>query len=954
MVTLKPTRFEAADLERTAENLLVVVGEVARELHAGNAALPGVRLDSSLADDFALDSLARIELGARIERTFNVTLSEAALFEADTPRDLLRAVLRTAGSAPLKASAVIADVRSGQAQAAPENVETLGELLAWHVGEHGDRPHIQFYDDYTDGEILTYRELWDGATAVAAGLQGRGLEPGQTVALMLPTSRDYFFAFYGVVLAGGVPVPIYPPVRRAQLEDHLRRQSRILVNCRASMLVATNDAIQVARLLTAAVDTLGHVVTVKQLADHRDTFEWVRRTADDTAFLQYTSGSTGDPKGVVLSHANLLANMRADGHAVGVNPNDVFVSWLPLYHDMGLIGAWFGSLYHAVHLVIMPPLSFLAKPQRWLWALHRYRGTLSAAPNFAFELCLKRVRDEDIEGIDLSHWRVAANGAEAISVHTLEAFCERFALFGFRRESMCPVYGLAECAVGLTFTPLGRGPLIDTVDRDVLARTGRAVPVAAAQSGTDVLRVVACGQPVPRHEIRVVDPAGRELPERVEGRLQFRGPSATSGYYQRPQATTQLFDDDWLETGDRAYIAAGDLYLTGRSKDIIIRAGRNIYPAELEDAIGDLDGIRKGHVAVFGSMDRASGTERVVVLAETRKKSDAAKTELRTAINARAADLMGTPPDEVVLAPPNAVLRTSSGKIRRTATRSLYERGRIGKPAGAVWVQVFRLVSAGILPQLRRAARAARAWAYAGWAWFAFGLLALPAWIITWLPLPRAAIWRCERNLARAAGMVTGTRVEFSGFEHLPPAGEPCVIVSNHQSYLDGIVLLALLPRPLNFLIKSELKRSPALGRPLARLGALFVERFDAAAGIGGMREAANSLEVGAALTVFVEGTFKRMPGLLPFHMGAFTVAAEGGVAVVPVAIRGTRSILRARSWFLRRGCIAVAVGAPIVPPSGGSTWSRSLTLRDAARAYILEHCGEPDLAHESNVVDDR
>jgi 1-acyl-sn-glycerol-3-phosphate acyltransferase len=178
--------------------------------------------------------------------------------------------------------------------------------------------------------------------------------------------------------------------------------------------------------------------------------------------------------------------------------------------------------------------------------------------------------------------------------------------------------------------------------------------------------------------------------------------------------------------------------------------------------------------------------------------------------------------------------------------------------------------------------------------------------------------------------------------------------VSNHQSYLDGIVLLALLPRPPNFLIKSELKRSPALGRPLARLGALFVERFDAAAGIDGMREAANSLEVGAALTVFAEGTFKRMPGLLPFHMGAFTVAAEGGVAVVPVAIRGTRSILRARSWFLRRGCIAVAVGAPIVPPSGGPTWSRALTLRDAARAYILEHCGEPDLAHESNVVDDR
>ncbi len=954
MATSEPIKGETAEREQTAESLLAIVGQVARELHAGNAALPTLRLDSSLGDDFALDSLARVELGGRIERTFDLTLPEAALFGADTPRDLLRAVLRAAGSAPLKARAVIADVRPGQAQAAPEDVETLSELLAWHVGEHGDRPHIQFYDDYTDGEILTYRDLWNGAAALAAGLQGRGLEPGQAVALMLPTSRDYFFAFYGVVLAGGVPVPIYPPVRRAQLEDHLRRQSRILVNCRASMLVTSAEAIQVAHLLTAAVDTLGHVVTVAQLTDHSDVFERVRRASQDTAFLQYTSGSTGDPKGVVLSHANLLANVRADGHALAAKPNDVFVSWLPLYHDMGLIGAWFGSLYHAIRLVIMPPLSFLAKPQRWLWALHRYRGTLSAAPNFAFELCLKQIRDEDIEGVDLSRWRVAANGAEAISAQTIQAFCERFAPYGFRRETMCPVYGLAECAVGLTFTPLGRGPLIDTIDRIALARAGRAAPVAAPHAGTDVLRVVACGQPVARHEIRVVDPAGRELPERIEGRLQFRGPSATAGYYERPEATAQLFDNGWLESGDRAYIAAGDLYLTGRTKDIIIRAGRNIYPAELEDAIGDLDGVRKGHVAVFGSMDRTSSTERVVVLAETRKKSDAAKTELRSAINARAADLMGASPDEVVLAPPNSVLRTSSGKIRRAATRSLYEQGRIGKPRGAVWVQVFRLVSAGVLPQLRRATRAARAWVYAGWAWFAFGLVALPAWLVAWLPLPRAGTWRCERTLARAAGILTGTRVEISGFEQLPPAGKPCVIVSNHQSYLDGIVLLALLPRPPSFLIKGELKSSPLLGRPLANLGALFVERFDAAAGVAGMREAADSLDAGAALTVFVEGTFKRMPGLLPFHMGAFTAAAEGGVVVVPVAIRGTRSILRANCWFPRRGSIAVVAGPPISMPSAGPTWSRALALRDAARAHILEHCGEPDLSHESNAVDDR
>ncbi|CAN0469264.1 unnamed protein product, partial [Phaeothamnion confervicola] len=208
-------------------------------------------------------------------------------------------------------------------------------------------------------------------------------------------------------------------------------------------------------------------------ADHA-RFERAAPDADTTAFLQYTSGSTGDPKGVVLSHANLLANIRADGQGLAVTPQDVFVSWLPLYHDMGLIGAWLGSLYHGVPLVLMSPLSFLARPQRWLWAIHRHRGTLSAAPNFAYELCVSRIADQDLEGLDLSSWRLALNGAEAISAQTMDAFCTRYARHGFRREAMLPVYGLAECTVGLAFTPLARGARIDLIDRKLLAREGRA------------------------------------------------------------------------------------------------------------------------------------------------------------------------------------------------------------------------------------------------------------------------------------------------------------------------------------------------------------------------------------------------------------------------------------------------------------------------------------------------
>jgi len=947
---------DRADVEHASAAIIAIVTEVMHDLHPGRGQHAAVTLDSTLDGDLALDSLARVELGARLERGFDVTLDERLAVEAATPRDLLRAVMKARAGRPLTSSAVTVPVTPHADIALPAGAQTLGEMLAWHVRHHPERPHIQFFDDYSDGAVLSYGDLWHGARSVAGALIARGLEPGERVALMLPTGRAYFVSFYGALLAGGVPVPIYPPVRRQQLEDHLRRQSRILANCRAALLVTTADAIPVAHLLTATVDSLRHVLDADKLGSAAPLEEVVARRADDVAFLQYTSGSTGDPKGVILSHANLLANVRADGAGMGATPADVFVSWLPLYHDMGLIGAWLGSLYHGVRLVVMPPLSFLARPERWLWAIHRYGGTLSAAPNFAYELCLKRVRESDIDGLDLSRWRIAANGAEAISARTLEAFCTRFAAYGFAREAMFPVYGLAECSVGLAFPPLGRGPLIDDIERETLARDGRAVPAAPGLPAHARLRIVACGQPLARHELRVVDTAGRELPERYEGRLQFRGPSATSGYFGRPEATRALFSDTWLETGDRAYIAGGELYVTGRVKDVIIRAGRNIYPAELEDAVGELDGVRKGHVAVFGSPDAESGTERVIVMAETRRQGDAARAALTTAINGLATDLIAAPPDRVVLVKPNTVLRTSSGKIRRAATRALFEQGRLGAHERAVWFQVARLALAGIVPQLRRLRRGLVEKLYAAWAWSVFTSHALAVFVIASLPLPARPVWRMTRSIARSALRLSGLRVALVGGEALPAEGQPCIVVANHQSYLDGMVLTAVLPRPVRFLVKADLAGSALLRRPLERLGALFVERFDRSAGVATTRTTGAAFTAGAAVGVFAEGTIKRMPGVLPFHLGAFVTAVEAGVPVVPLAVRGTRSLLRAGSWWPRRGQVTLTLGAAVAPCAAGgdddARWRAVLALRDATRAHILAHCAEPDLAHESNVVE--
>ncbi len=514
---------------------------------------------------------------------------------------------------------------------------------------------------------------------------------------------------------------------------------------------------------------------------------------------------------------------------------------------------------------------------------------------------------------------------------------------------MLPVYGLAECSVGLTFSPLGREPRIDTIDRATLARDGVARPLAPDAGGVDVQAVVGCGLPLAGHEIRVVDGANRELPERHQGRLQFRGPSATSGYYRNPERTATLFAEGWVETGDLAYIAGGELFLTGRSKDLIIRAGRNIYPAELEHAIGELDGVRNGCVAVFASTDARQATERLVVVAETRRREADAREKIAGAIRDCVIDIIGMPPDAIELVKPNSVLKTSSGKIRRAATAARYASGRLEEAERALWLQVATLVAAGVGPQCRRALRAAGTIVYAGYAWAVFSVLGSLAWLVALPPLPRAVTWALAHRLARVLRVAAAVPLAQTG-RPPPPA---TVIVANHQSYLDGPLLLSLLPHPVTFVVKGELAAHWYLRIPLRHLGVRFVDRFDRARGAAEVDATVNELRADEPLVVFPEGTFKRMPGLLPFRLGAFATAARSGRAIVPIAIHGTRSILRAGSWLPRRGAVRVVIGDPVAPDAALPEWPGAIALRDAARRHILGHCGEPDLVHESNVVDE-
>ncbi len=947
-----PTRYfdGIADEDRLLDVVRGLVSELGHQ-----RALASVSPVSHLERELGLGSLERVELLLRIEQTFGTRLDDRVLADADTVQDLISALNAVNGSpaaAPLRTDVTTRGPKTpsgGIAEGLPA-AKTLQDVFRHRGRADAAKTHLIFFEDEGESPSLAFGELFAGAERVAAELAQRGIGRGDSVAIMLPTSREFFLTFAGTLLAGATPVPIYPPFRADRIAEYAERQSAILENAGARLLITFREAEHVAKLLKPRVSSLEGVVTAAALIESRATAPLgpqLHSRGEDLALLQYTSGSTGNPKGVMLTHANLLANIRAIGEVLAVRSDDVGVSWLPLYHDMGLIGSWLMPLYFGLPVVVLSPLAFLSRPVRWLRAFHRYHATLGAAPNFAYELAATKVSDADIEGLDLSAWRAALNGAEPVLPATLDRFAARFAGCGFRGEALLPVYGLAESSVALTIPPPGRGPRVDRVERGAFEHEGRAVPAPPDAPPDDriVISFVSVGPAIPQHEVRIVNDRGEDAAERVEGQLWFRGPSATRGYYRNDAATAALFPqgaaEGWIDSGDRAYRAEGEIYITGRVKDIIIQAGRNLYPHEIEDVVAQVPGVRKGCVAAFGAADPAKGTERLVVVAETRERDRAARTRIAQAITAQVSAAMGLPPDVVEVVPPNTIPKTSSGKLQRDATKKLFLSGTLGKKLPPLWLQVAQLAAASSVGRIRAALRRAIEAAYGCYAVAMFGVVLFPAWLLVLLAPSHEAAGRITTAALRTYLMLAGWRVRVEGLEHLRERG-PRMFVSNHTSYVDVIVLTAVLGADYHFVAKGEVRSMPFFRTFLRKLGHYAFNREDSRARLQQAEEIEQALRRGESVFVFPEGTFTAQAGVRAFHLGAFKGAIAAQKAVVPVALDGTRRLLRDGTWLPRRARITVTICPPVLPQSDASDWHEIVRVRDAARETIARYAGEP------------
>lgn len=539
-------------------------------------------------------------------------------------------------------------------------------------------------------EFRTFSQLLAAAERVACGCKQRGVEPGDRVLVAQRTGVDFIATFFGLQALGAVPIPLGWPQQGDPFSgiENLARWRRMAIRYDARMLICEDSGDRAEQGFSGIwpPHPLEVVTEMSQLLEGVPSRVDVHPhpvSPDDVAYIQATSGTTGPPRGVKLTHRGICTSVEAIGDQIEVQQDDVLVSWLPLDNIMGLVGVVFFALHWGIRPVLMDPSVFLESPEEWFWAISEHRATLSLAPNFAFNYCVRRCNASELEGLDLSSWRIAMNGSEPVRAQHIQAFARRFHDYGLGDHVIMPVYGLSEATLGVTFHPAKTPIRIDGINRRQLEQQGRAAPLPpdGADTQRERMHVVSVGRPLDGIELRIVDEQGAPLGERELGEIAIRGPNVMAGYVEATvrdeQASPTRLDGDWLLTGDLGYLAEGELYFVTRASDrIVLESGRTIFPEEVELFVDAVDGVRAGSTAVFAQEDRAGADTQIVVVFEVQTGADAR--ELSSIIESVLQAHLDLKPDRLVDLPVRSVPKTPTGKVRRHHCRRLLAEGLLG------------------------------------------------------------------------------------------------------------------------------------------------------------------------------------------------------------------------------------------------------------------------------------
>lgn len=552
--------------------------------------------------------------------------------------------------------------------------DTVARAVEYAAARWPDRGYT-FQD--LNGQEVTYSfpQVEAASSARAHQLQQQGLKKGDRLAMVVIEPEDFVLTFFAALRLGVVAVPIYPPLSRAHLEAYNRRAARILKVADIGMVVVSSSLKDVFSSVAEGVPSVQHIVSVESLRGSTGADSLPAISPEDVAFLQFTSGSTMDPRGVMVTHSCLLSNAR--GTVAGLDLDggrDIGVTWLPLYHDMGLVGFVITTICAGISVVFIPTLRFLRNPSVWMETIDRHRATISFGPNFAYALAARRITPDRMRAWDLSCVRVLGCGGEPVNPHVVQAFTRLLREAGLREDAVRPAYGLAEGTLTTSLTPVTHGIRTLRVDQRLFEEEGIVEPV---REGGPSLEHVSVGRVILGHEVLVVAPDGTRLPDGREGEILVRGPSVAPGYFNNSEASARVFRDGTLHTGDLGYLHDGDLYVTGRLKDLIIHNGRNVHPQSIEWVVEQVEASAKGNVVAISVPDE--GTERIIVVMVTRGLNDA---ELSTRVKTAVQEELGVPVSEVVCLGRGVLSKTSSGKLQRQLTRQQYLAGAFRQAHG--------------------------------------------------------------------------------------------------------------------------------------------------------------------------------------------------------------------------------------------------------------------------------